>query len=309
MHLIVETDPDSGFCGGVIRAIGKAESFLGEVPSGERLYSLGAIVHNEAELDRLQSKGLEIITKDDLGRLPSGSTVFIRAHGEPPETYTRIRETGLSVIDCTCPVVLKLQSRIRDAYARVSAASPAGQVLIFGKVGHAEILGLVGQIGGNAVVFENRSMLESYISEGKICLDGPIEVFSQTTKSPSEYTAVCDVIREAVALRRGISQDIITEDMLSIHDTICSQVGSRHRRLSEFAAAHDVIIFVAGKESSNGRVLSELCRKVNPRTWNVGDGSEISPDWFKDGDRVGVCGATSTPKWLLEDIGKKILHI
>ncbi len=291
MHLQVEIDAHSGFCGGVIRAIGQAEDYLAAHP-GEQLLSLGSIVHNEAELERLHGKGLRTITSlDGL----SGGSVLIRAHGEPPRTYARAAEQGIELIDCTCPVVLQLQRRIREAYARMQEAG--GQVIIFGKVGHAEVLGLVGQVGGDALVVENMSMLSEAVDRGLVHPDGPVEVFSQTTKSPSEYAAICAALRSFV---RG---------EVTVHDTICKQVSSRHAQLTAFARSHDVIIFVSGRESSNGKVLYGLCKGVNERSHQVGSAAEVDPSWLRDGDRVGVCGATSTPKWLLEAVAQKILHV
>lgn len=275
--LTVEIDPGSGFCGGVIRAITRAEDFLG---SGRALYSLGAIVHNEAELSRLRDKGL--VTVRTLDEVPSGGTILIRAHGEPPATYEAARERGLNVIDCSCPVVLKLQDRIREAYSK-------GRIIIFGRVGHAEVLGLVGQVDGDALVVENLDMLRDAIAQGKIDLSGPIEIFSQTTKSPSEYIEICEYLRSQSAL-------------ITVHNTICSQVAFRHEKLAEFASSHDVILFVTGKSSSNGKVLSNLCLSVNPRTHVIGTSAEIDPAWFAGASTVGVCGATSTPKWLLEEV-------
>lgn len=282
----VDVDPGSGFCGGVIRAISQAESFLETHP---HLYSLGAIVHNEAELDRLGSRGLE--TVDALAGVPEGETVLIRAHGEPPESYAQARERGLSVIDCTCPVVLRLQQRIREAYVRLHEGGRRGTVLLFGKIGHAEVLGLLGQVGGDAIVIENADMLEAACR--RIDLSQPVEIFSQTTKSPSEYAEVCARLRERCA-------DV------TVHDTICQQVAGRHEKLSAFAAGHDVIVFVAGRSSSNGKVLCDLCRRVNPRTWHIGSARDLRPEWFRPDDRVGVCGATSTPKWLLEEVAGAI---
>ena len=291
MHLQVEIDAHSGFCGGVIRAIGQAEDYLAAHP-GEQLLSLGSIVHNEAELERLHGKGLRTITSlDGL----SGGSVLIRAHGEPPRTYARAAEQGIELIDCTCPVVLQLQRRIREAYARMQEAG--GQVVIFGKVGHAEVLGLVGQVGGDALVVENMSMLSEAVDRGLVHPDGPVEVFSQTTKSPSEYAAICAALRSFV------------QGEVTVHDTICKQVSSRHAQLTAFARSHDVIIFVSGRESSNGKVLYGLCKGVNERSHQVGSAAEVDPSWLRDGDRVGVCGATSTPKWLLEAVAQKILHV
>ena len=284
--LKVEIDPGSGFCGGVIRAITRAESYL----AGEdRLYSLGAIVHNEAELSRLKQKGL--VTAGSLEEVPRGGTVLIRAHGEPPATYKEARLRRLKLIDCSCPVVLQLQKSIREAYARLHSEGRHGQVIIFGRVGHAEVLGLVGQVDGDAVVVENARMLEEVMAS--LDFSQPMEIFSQTTKSPTEYEEICKLLRF-----RGAR--------LTVHNTICAQVASRHEKLSAFAAAHDVILFVSGKSSSNGKVLSDLCRGANPRTYLVGSAAELDPSWFREGESVGVCGATSTPKWLLEQVAEAV---
>lgn len=291
MRLKVEIEKHSGFCGGVIRAIGKAEKFLDEA-GGRRLYSLGSIVHNEVELHRLGKKGLVTVSKDEMRGIPPSETLLIRAHGEPPETYSSAERLGLTVIDCTCPVVLKLQQSIREAYKRVKPQE--GQVVIFGKIGHAEVLGLLGQTGGDATVVEDLPMLLEALKDGAIRTDAPIEVFSQTTKSPSEYASVCNEL----SLR--------AEAGLRIHDTICSQVASRHKELSEFAGQHDVVVFVSGASSSNGKVLCDLCRSINRRTHHISEISEIDRKWFYEGDSVGVCGATSTPGWLLEKVAKAI---
>ena len=290
----VEIDRGSGFCGGVIRAIGRAEKFL---EGGGPLYSLGAIVHNEAELERLGSKGLVTVEKSDIETLPEGSTLFIRAHGEPPETYKNASNLGLSVIDCTCPVVLKLQKSIREAYSRLHSDGSNGNLIIFGKIGHAEVLGLLGQVDGDAVVIENIRMLEEAIDSGLINPETPMEIFSQTTKSPSEYAAICK--RLSSIARSG----------LKVNNTICSQVANRHKNLSEFAESHDVIIFVSGRSSSNGKVLFDLCRSVNPRSHHIVKPSGIDPSWLNPEDSVGVCGATSTPKWLLESVAEAIQRL
>lgn len=282
----VEIDPRSGFCGGVIRAISQAERFL---EGTDHLYSLGAIVHNEAELERLGSEGLRTVAS--LQDVPEGETVLIRAHGEPPSTYAEARRRGLSVIDCTCPVVLKLQQHIREAYARLHADGMQGTLLIFGKIGHAEVLGLLGQVGGDALVVENRVMLEEVLP--RIDFSEPVEIFSQTTKSPSEYADICARVR-SLGTR------------VTVHDTICAQVANRHGHLLEFARAHDLILFVAGEASSNGKVLFDLCRKANPRSFRIGSVEEIDPSWVREGDSVGICGATSTPKWLLEEVAAAI---
>ncbi len=278
----VEIDPGSGFCGGVIRAITRAENYLAGHP---RMYSLGDIVHNEAELSRLRERGL--VTVNSLSDVPEGGTVLIRAHGEPPGTYAEAARRKLELIDCSCPVVLQLQKRIRESYARLHGAGRHGQVIIFGRVGHAEVLGLLGQVSGDALVVENEPMLRQALDQ--LDFSQPMEIFSQTTKSPSEYAAICQLLRE-----RGAR--------LVVHDTICAQVANRHERLLSFAREHDVILFVSGRASSNGKVLSDLCRSVNARTYVIGGTDEINPAWFCNQDRVGICGATSTPKWLLEDV-------
>ena len=293
MAIQVEIEKHSGFCGGVIRAIGRAEKFLEESP-GRTLYSLGDIVHNEAELRRLGEKGLVTVDKDGLMNIPdpSSETLLIRAHGEPPQTYSLAQKLGLTVIDCTCPVVLKLQKSIREAYERVKPAG--GQIVIFGKIGHAEVLGLLGQVSGDAVVIENMPMLLSALEDGSIRTDKPLEIFSQTTKSPVEYSEICKVLESCPGAG------------LQVHDTICSQVASRHEELADFALRHDVIVFVSGVSSSNGKVLFDLCKSRNQRTYHISDPSELEPEWFSDGDKVGVCGATSTPGWLLEQVAERI---
>ena len=311
MAINVDIDANSGFCAGVIKAIGRAEEFLDRKMDGEgrRLYSLGAIVHNESELRRLEGKGLVTIDNEDLDESVGacGETLLIRAHGEPPQTYTKARALGFNVIDCTCPVVLKLQKEIRDTYDRLQASPRKGQIVIFGKKGHAEVLGLVGQVGGDAVVVENMQSLLNAVEDGSINLRQPVEVFSQTTKSPGEYASICSRLEEMMARENEIPMvQFKGRQMLVVHNTICSQVASRHRKLSKFAAEHDVIVFVAGKASSNGKVLCDLCKSVNIRTYHISSTDELKKEWFRDDDSVGVCGGTSTPKWLLEDVAQTI---
>lgn len=305
MALQVEIEKHSGFCGGVIRAIGRAEKFLEESP-GRTLYSLGDIVHNEAELRRLGEKGLITVDKDGLMNIPdpSSETLLIRAHGEPPQTYSLAQKLGLTVIDCTCPVVLKLQKSIREAYERVKPAG--GQIVIFGKIGHAEVLGLLGQVSGDAVVIENMPMLLSALEDGSIRTDRPLEIFSQTTKSPVEYSEICKVLSETLPHIDSPDGSTGSPSGLTVHNTICSQVASRHEELADFALRHDVIVFVSGVSSSNGKVLFDLCKSRNQRTYHISDPSELEPEWFSDGDKVGVCGATSTPGWLLEQVAERI---
>ena len=336
----VEIDRGSGFCGGVIRAIGGAEKALA---SGTPLWSLGHIVHNEAELDRLQSLGLKSISNDDLlrcerpeelaaaGRATRGTeaggpsaladggvspegellqqqappastgkpSLLIRAHGEPPSTYALAEEKGFKVLDFTCPVVLRIQKSIREAYTRLHTSQPFGQIVIFGKIGHAEVLGLVGQVDGDAFVVENLPQLQELVEDGRLNTSRRIEIFSQTTKSPVEYSELC----------KWLSSKMIYPNLLAVHDTICRQVADRHRELVAFARTHDVVIFVSGRESSNGKVLSGLCKSVNIRTYRVVGPEEVQKGWLRGDDRVGVCGATSTPKWLLEKVAEKIKNL
>ena len=306
--LTVDIDSNSGFCAGVIRAIGKAEEFLGERP-GDKLYSLGAIVHNDAELSRLVEKGLVTIDKDDLEEMVNakGESLLIRAHGEPPATYTLAEGLGFKIIDCTCPVVLKLQNDIREAYERLGSK---GQIIIFGKPGHAEVLGLIGQTEDTAIVVENLFMMTDFIEKGTIRLDVPTEIFSQTTKSPAEYSGLCTRLEEQMAAYCELSVERFKgRGLLTVHDTICSQVAKRHERLSKFALEHDVIIFVSGKASSNGKVLCDLCKSLNIRTYHIDLVSEIKREWFRADDKVGICGATSTPKWLLEEAAQHVLEL
>lgn len=285
----IEIDPHSGFCGGVIRAIGTAEAYLRD--NGSPLFSLGEIVHNEEELSRLHALGLKTVDSvSDMSPRPSGVPLLIRAHGVPPAVYDEAKRMGVSLIDCTCPVVLRLQKMIREAYSSVHAAG--GQLLLFGKAGHPEVLGLVGQVGGDVVVFQDPDRLDGLISEGVIRPGNDIELFSQTTMSPSDYRRSSEIL--SLRMTGGAR--------LSVHDTICSQVASRHRELVGFAARHDVILFVSGRASSNGKVLFDLCRSVNPRSFHIGAPSELRREWMEGAGSIGVCGATSTPKWLLEDV-------
>ena len=281
MDLTVEIDPGSGFCNGVVRAVQQAEEYLSRE---KKLYSLGAIVHNSLELERLESKGLEILSLEDVRRL-KGETLLIRAHGEPPSTYALAEANGIRIIDCTCPVVLRLQQSVKEVYN--SMKDSGGQVVIFGRAGHAEVNGLVGQTEGTAIVIGSIDEID------RIDPDRPVALFSQTTKDPDGYAALCKAVE--ARCRHTVC-----------FDTICRQVASRHRSLVSFARSHSVILFVSGRESSNGKVLYDLCLSENPRTHRVEDAAEIRPEWFREGDSVGVCGATSTPKWQLEETAAKV---
>ncbi len=295
-----EIDNESGFCYGVIRAIEQAEGNLKELP---QLYSLGAIVHNNSELERLNNIGLKVIDYNKLEQL-SDTTVLIRAHGEPPATYKIAERQNIKLIDCTCPVVLKLQERIRDKYNK-------GQIVIFGKKGHAEVNGLIGQVDNNATIVDicrekaehtpntievDRECKKRYVGLENIDFTQPIHIFSQTTKDPKEYDEICNEIRERVTLAGGSLSHV------TIHNTICKQVARRHINLVKFAQEHSVIIFVSGKESSNGKVLYDLCNSVNKRSYHIQQVEQIKEEWLKEDDFVGICGATSTPKWQLEEV-------
>ena len=289
MNLQYEIDPESGFCYGVIRAVQTAEENL---KSNSTLFSLGSIVHNSLELQRLRAKGLTVV---DIGKMRQlhNATVLIRAHGEPPQTYSIAKENNITLIDCTCPVVLKLQALIRNTYA--SLAGGKGTLLIFGKRGHAEVNGLVGQVNGNAVVVEDIASANEALAE--IDLSLPIHIFSQTTKDPNEFEELCNHIG---AMQRPYGIRPV------IHNTICRRVANRHSKLRSFALSHSPILFVSGRESSNGKVLFDLCSSINPRTYFIEDESAIERDWFKEGDFVGICGATSTPKWQLERVASHL---
>jgi 4-hydroxy-3-methylbut-2-enyl diphosphate reductase len=239
----------------------------------------------------------------------SGETLLIRAHGEPPQTYRLAESLGFTVIDCTCPVVLQLQKNILQAYQK-QHEDGKGQIIIFGKLGHAEVLGLLGQTDGTAIVVENVAMLEDAIENGTILLDIPTVIFSQTTKSPAEYSLICSRLEESMAHFNELSVEKFQgRGILNVHNTICSQVATRHERLTKFALEHDIILFVSGKASSNGKVLCELCKSLNIRTYHIDSVSEIKRDWFRADDRVGICGATSTPKWLLDEVAEHVLSL
>ena len=289
----VEIDKQSGFCSGVIRAIQCAEEALDE---RKTVYSLGAIVHNNEELHRLESKGLRVITREDMNDLPTGSTVLIRAHGEPPLTYSMARSNNISLLECTCPVVLQLQKKILKEYDRIKPLK--GQILIFGKKGHAEVVGLLGQVSGDAIVIETLKDIDQVRFSG-----GPVSLFSQTTKNPGEYKKTADKLR-ILMVEKGIDPGL-----LKIFNTICTQVDGRQEALTRFAAGKSLILFVAGRESSNGKVLYRTCKEANPRSYSIENPNDIDPQWFKPGDSVGICGATSTPYWLMEQVAEKVRNM
>ena len=275
----VEIDEGSGFCFGVVTAINKAEE---ELAKGETLYCLGDIVHNSREVERLKTMGLITINREEFKQLRNAK-VLLRAHGEPPETYMIARENNIEIIDATCPVVLRLQKRIKQEFLQ-DAANDEKQIVIYGKNGHAEVLGLVGQTDGKAIVIEKAEEVK------KLDLNKSIRLFSQTTKSLDEF-------QEIVAY---IKQNISPEATFEYYDTICRQVANRMPKLREFAATHDLIFFVSGKKSSNGKMLFEECLKVNANSHLIDNEKEIDPSLLQNVQSIGVCGATSTPKWLME---------
>ena len=282
----VEIDQYSGFCFGVVRAIGEAEQAL---QSGS-VASLGDIVHNRMEVQRLETLGLKTISHADIPTL-KGRRMLIRAHGEPPRTYALARECGVEIIDATCPVVAALQRKVKRAYEEM--AKVGGTVVILGKRGHAEVVGLTGQVDEKAVVVENEADLEH------IDFSQPIYFLSQTTQSVEKFNRLTEIMR----------QRLPDESMLTADDTICRRVSSREEHLREFARQHDVVIFVCGRKSSNGKVLYNICQQENERSYNIEESSELQSEWFKGAESVGICGATSTPKWLMENIAEAISQI
>lgn len=275
----VEIDGGSGFCFGVTRAIGKAEE---ELAKDGHLFCLGDIVHNGKECDRLQRLGLETINHSQLEHIEH-SKVLLRAHGEPPSTYLTAERNHIDIIDATCPVVLHLQKRIKDEYT--ADATQSKQIVIFGKNGHAEVLGLVGQTEGKAIVVETLADVEQLDFTRDICL------YSQTTKPLGEFREIVEYIE------RHMSPDAT----FIYYDTICRQVANRMPHIREFASRHDAVLFVCGKKSSNGRVLFGQCLQANPRSYMIDSAQEISPEWLRECQSIGICGATSTPKWLMEE--------
>lgn len=279
-NLQVTIDGDSGFCFGVVYAIDMAEEILAEQGY---LYCLGDIVHNDEEVERLKAKGLRIISHDDLPSLEN-EKVLIRAHGEAPETYKIALEKNITLIDASCPVVLKLQNRIKNS------SDDKEQILIFGKHGHAEVIGLQGQTNNNALVFQDLAELD------QANLPKSFTLYSQTTKSTEKFYQ--------------IKQELISRGYeIKAHDTICRQVSNRDKELPEFVKNFDKVVFVSGKKSSNGKVLYEVCRKYNSNTYFVSNVGELNSSMFAPGEKVGICGATSTPMWLMEEIKAALVKL
>ena len=279
--MVIEIDSGSGFCFGVTTAIQKAEE---ELAKGNKLYCLGDIVHNGMECERLREMGLITINHDELAQLHDVK-VLLRAHGEPPETYALARQNNIEIIDATCPVVLQLQKRIKKQYdANSQQPSANSQIVIFGKKGHAEVLGLVGQTAGNAIVIEHFDDVK------QLDFSRDIYLYSQTTKSLDEFHRIIEYIQ----------QHISPDATFRSFDTICRSVANRMPNISQFATKHDLILFVCGRKSSNGKVLYNECLRVNPNTHLIEGPDEIDAQWLVGIQTVGICGATSTPKWLME---------
>ncbi|MDJ1470666.1 4-hydroxy-3-methylbut-2-enyl diphosphate reductase [Cytophagaceae bacterium DM2B3-1] len=280
LNLQVTIDTNSGFCFGVVYAIEMAEDILDEQGY---LYCLGDIVHNDEEVNRLENKGLRIINHDQLADLQN-EKVLIRAHGEPPSTYELALKNNIELIDASCPVVLKLQNRIKNSYDRDDS------IFIYGKHGHAEVVGLLGQTNNEAVVFQDLSELNPKDMPRRITL------YSQTTKSTDKFYDITKKLKE-----EGIE--------VESNDTICRQVSNRDKELRLFAKRFDKIIFVSGSKSSNGKVLFNVCKETNPNTFFVSKVTDITPDWFATNETVGICGATSTPMWLMEEVRNAICKL
>ncbi len=279
----IEIDEQSGFCFGVVRAIRHAEEAL----CSGAVHCLGDIVHNRLEVQRLERLGLRTVQHEDLEAL-QGQRVLIRAHGEPPSTYRRAAELGIEVIDATCPVVAQLQARVKKAHAAMDAVN--GQVVILGKRGHAEVVGLTGQVERPTIVVERAEDLEA-VDFGR-----PIHFLSQTTQSIGLFRALAEEMKRRAA----------NPEAVKVEDTICRRVAGREEHLRQFAKGYDAVLFVAGRKSSNGRVLCEVCREANPRTYAIEEAGELQREWFEGVQSVGICGATSTPKWLMQEVAEAV---
>lgn len=286
----IEIDQNSGYCFGVEFAIQMAED---ELENGNELFCLGDIVHNSMEVERLHKKGLKIIDREQLLEIKD-TKVLIRAHGEPPETYQIAIKNNIELIDASCPVVLKLQNRVKHAYDQ--AVEKNGQVVIYGKKGHAEVIGLTGQTCDNAIIVMNEEDLD------QIDYTRPVILFSQTTKSTAGFYALKEKIEERIKKVKGT----LIETDFQANDSICRQVSNREPQMERFSTQHDVILFVAGKKSSNGLALYNVCKKNNPRSYFIESEKDIQLEWINHSDKVGICGATSTPRWLMEQVEKAL---
>ena len=284
--MIAEIDKRSGFCFGVQNAVEVAEKAL---LKGEKVYALGPIVHNDKEVERLSELGLVTIDQEQFRKL-SNCQVLIRAHGEPPETYLTAEKNNITIIEATCPIVKKLQSRIRKAW--LEAKETGGQVVIFGKKGHAEVAGLLGHTENEGILITGPDDL------GQIDTTRPISLFSQTTMHLQDYLNFVDLLRAEIRKKGENDPD----KLLTVNNTICGQIANREPHLSSFAGKHDVVVFVSGRESSNGKMLYSICKSINPDTHFVSSPDEIDISWFNGKQSAGICGATSTPKWLIKQV-------
>lgn len=276
----VEIDKRSGFCFGVIKAIKSAES---ELKSNDQLYCLGDIVHNGMEVERLEKIGLKSVSREEYYQLKN-CRVLIRAHGEPPETYEYAKKNNIELIDATCPVVLTLQEKVKSSYENIREKN--GQIVIYGKKGHAEVIGLDGQINNTAIV------LESIDDLNQIDFSRPVSLYSQTTKRVEDFYRIADTVK--MSMKPGVS--------VEIKDSICRQVSNRVPHLKNFVLNFDMILFVAGHKSSNGKYLYTICKEENDNTYHISRPSEIDAKWFEGAESVGICGATSTPNWLMQEV-------
>jgi 4-hydroxy-3-methylbut-2-enyl diphosphate reductase len=291
--MVVEIDKQSGFCFGVQNAVEIAEKALSK---GEKVFSLGPIVHNDKEVERLSTLGLVSIDHDEFRKLRN-CKVLIRAHGEPPETYNIAEKNNITIIEATCPIVKRLQSKIRETWLKTKEGN--GQVVIFGKPGHAEVVGLLGQINDEGILVSGPDDLH------KIDINRPVYLFAQTTMSVKEYSNFSSILHAKIE-ETGMPDP---DRSLTIFKTICGQVSNREPHLKAFAKKHDIIVFVSGRESSNGKMLYSVCKNVNPETHFVSSPDELDKSWFNGKNSVGICGATSTPKWLIENIRDIISNI
>ncbi|MFW5707883.1 MAG: 4-hydroxy-3-methylbut-2-enyl diphosphate reductase [Bacteroidota bacterium] len=288
----ITIDKSSGFCFGVKNAVAEAEKYLKQYG---HLYTLGDIVHNNTEVERLREMGMEVIDRKDLQKLRN-TRVLIRAHGEPPETYLTAQKNNIEIIDATCPIVLKLQSRVKESYREMEEQQ--GQLVIFGKKGHAEVEGLAGQTQNNAIIID--ADLQNI---NQIDFTRPITLYSQTTMDKEAYINLIDIIKERI---KQCDCSSGTKIRFQPFNTICGQVSNRGPHMARFARQHDVVIFVSGKKSSNGKYLYGICRESNPLAHFISDPSELKKEWFDHARTTGICGATSTPAWLLEEVARKI---
>lgn len=287
----VTIDSNSGYCFGVEYAIQMAED---EMEDGNGLYCLGDIVHNNMEIERLAAKGLKIISKEDLKDLKN-CKVLIRAHGEPPETYQLALDNNITLIDASCPVVLKLQNRVKHSFDKIKESE--GQIVIYGQKGHAEVIGINGQTENNAIVVTTEEDLE------QVDFSRPIALYSQTTKSTAGFYKMKLAIEDRI---QAAGKDQNDDNFFDANDSICRQVSNREPQLQKFSTENDVVVFVSGKKSSNGKALYSVCKSINPQSYFIENEKELESSWFAGANTVGICGATSTPMWLMQNVAEAI---